>query len=899
MSDHAEEFSAFFEGVWGAAPFAWQVRLAEQVLRDGRWPDVLDLPTGSGKTAALDVAVYTLSVRPDLFARRIAFVVDRRLIVDQTTRRADALASALTHGSTDAVRQVADRLVALSPIGVPLDVGRLRGGLPVGGAQAAEWLRWPDQPAVVVSTVDQFGSRLLFRGYGVSRGMRPVHAGLTGNDCLVLLDEVHLSTALAETVHDIAGMRTVAGLPRRGQLVQMSATPVGSAPSVFTLDETDLVHGSELAVRVSAAKRGRLIRAGATRVAMEKALADCVPQFLTDLGVEGGVVGVVVNRVASARAVGAAVRAARPESEVIVLTGRMRGVERARAAVAAVRAADAEVVDRTQPVVVVATQCIEVGADLSFDALVTEVASLSALRQRFGRLDRRGRASSEGRPAHALIVGVESALAAPVDAVYGTAMRATWDALDTRFGRDEFDVGPLTTALVGLPAECDVAPKVPRVLMPAHLELLAFTNPEPAYSPEVAGFLHGEVDSDADVSVLWRRDLEGIDRDGVQTLLELMPPAAGELIAVPIGAVRRWLAGAAPVATADVDTAEDEEAPGDESIVEAWRWRDGEAVSAEPGSLKPGDVLVVPCKVGGLVDGVWAPDSRDPVSDVVEAAAAEEGRVVLRAELKPDDPEDDLRERLAEHLRAADIGGEEGRGLRRVQPIEYRAGCWVWVAKLRVLGEALDGADGRNSFVGVPVPLHSHLSGVGEVAAAMARRCGLGSAVVDDLRLAGELHDMGKVDPRFQIWLHGSEVRAAMADALLAKGVAAMRPGWRGGYPEGARHEFLSAELAASADELLVLANDPDLVLHLVATHHGHGRALPVVADDPENLHVAINARGRELVADTSLRGGAVGVESLRRFTALTSRYGCHGLAWLETILRLADHRRSEMEATS
>ena len=211
----------------------------------------------------------------------------------------------------------------------------------------------------------------------------------------------------------------------------------------------------------------------------------------------------------------------------------------------------------------------------------------------------------------------------------------------------------------------------------------------------------------------------------------------------------------------------------------------------------------------------------------------------------------------------------------------------------------MDGSDGRNSFVGVSVPLRSHLAGVGELARQMAERCGLSPEFVDDVGLAGDLHDLGKVDPRFQTWLHGSEVRAAMADEPIAKGVAAMRPGWRGGYPEGARHEFLSVELAASATELLGRANDPDLVLHLVASHHGHARALSIVADDPEDLLVRVTTGDCELAAQTSLRGAVLGAESILRFTTLTRRYGCHGLAWLESILRLADHRRSEMEASS
>ncbi len=154
---------------------------------------------------------------------------------------------------------------------------------------------------------------------------------------------------------------------------------------------------------------------------------------------------------------------------------------------------------------------------------------------------------------------------------------------------------------------------------------------------------------------------------------------------------------------------------------------------------------------------------------------------------------------------------------------------------------------------------------------------------------------MGKIDSRFQALLRGSEF-IGFDDEPVAKGRGG---GSRFGYPIGARHEFLSAELIQNTPELLDAAHDSDLVIHLVTSHHGRGRCWPIVVDDPEPVEVEWTIDGVGISASTALPTGAVGVATAERFWRLNKRYGPHGLAWLETILRLADHRRSEMEVLS
>ena len=188
----AEDFAGFFRGVHdGVAPYPWQSRLTQQVLGTGLWPESVELPTGSGKTSLLDIAVFALAARPEAMPRRVVFVVNRRTVVDQVFEHVAKLQAALDLPHDPHVRRVARRLSEVCG-GSPINGVKQRGGLHSRGL----WADRPDTLWVTVSTIDQFGSKLLFRDYGSVKRMRPVQAGLAGNDCLVILDEAHLGQAV-------------------------------------------------------------------------------------------------------------------------------------------------------------------------------------------------------------------------------------------------------------------------------------------------------------------------------------------------------------------------------------------------------------------------------------------------------------------------------------------------------------------------------------------------------------------------------------------------------------------------------------------------------------------------------------------------------------------------------
>lgn len=958
------DFRAFFTELWGHEPFPWQTRLASRVLDEG-WPGLLDLPTGAGKTAALDVALFALAADPPRHPRRIALVVDRRTIVDQAALRARALASALARAEAgaDGHTTLARVAAALRRLAGPatrlhediLDVAVLRGGLP----RETDWARTPARPAILLSTVDQVGSRLLFRGYGVSDSMKPVHAGLLGHDLLLLLDEVHLAGPLRETLRGLDPRRVGRGIPDRWRMVELSATPGQSEIERFSVDKADRAHavlGARLRARKPVTLAPPVAGTGATaRRGMHATLASATLQVAG----RGRAVLLVVNRVDDALDLHAqllqkpprglrvaplgtepADNAADLDVRIGLVTGRMRGHERDRlGAFLAQTLRPGRVRDPAATgLVLVATQCVEAGADFDFDALVTECASLDALRQRAGRVDRAG---ALGTAPVTVVVRAEDLAESKQDAIYGDALRFAWVWL-TEQSPDARDLGPAGPAL---PDHPQVRPPSthPPLLLPAYLDAWVQTAPIPDPDPDPALFLHGLGRSTPEVRLCWRAELVGraldtLPPEHVGALLAACPPRPAEAVTVPLHVARRWLMGGptgplgADIEGGPAPAPETKSAPIDDLVVV--RWAGGER--AEPlraMDIAPGDLLVLPATRGGLRDGAFDPAAAQPVQDIAELAAAPFGLrvrlhpVILAGLGLPPAPRPaDLAVPDAPPARALldawiDALPDDStwstpdvrRALRRARRVELNlAGdsWWVLIGRTSTTTEAEDG-----SFPGGrPIALAPHLAGVGELSAAFAEAVGLPHDLISDLRLAGRLHDLGKADPRFQLLLHdGDEVRAARAAAqidpaqplggLLAKsgsppGDAARQAQFRtrAGYPEGARHELLSVALASSAPDLLASANDPDLVLHLVASHHGHCRPMAPVQRDERPREVTLMFDGHPLNASTDHKLDALGSGVAARFWRLVRRYGPHGLAFLEAVLRLADHRRSELE---
>jgi len=668
----ADDFSAFFRELWGAErdPFPWQREFARRLCA-GQVPHYVAVPTGSGKTACIDAAVFALAVQATLpmaertQGRRIFFIVNRRVIVDEAYERAGTICRKLREATLDSVTgRVAAvlRKISGNAEAAPLNRVQLRGGIYRDRSWAGSLL----QPMIICSTVDQAGSRMLFRGYGVSPQARPIHAALVAQDSLLIIDESHISRPFIQTLewvkryrlHEPACCDTVQ-LPF--QFIQMTATPPAATrdDEKITLSPEDHEH-PVLKPRLGSAKPARLVtEPKAKGKAREEAIANRLVEEAEKILLEDRPqsIAIMVNRVATARSVAAKLEK-KNKGGVTLLIGRLRPLdreaatrdiqERLKTGAAASTSADA-------PSIVVSTQCLEVGADLDFDALVTEAASLDALRQRFGRLNRGGRDIA----AHAVIVlpGDQDVPTeklddtAPCDPIYGNAIPRTWRWLTSqaRDGIVDFGINAMTATVDALrmtgseetlAAMLSPSSDAP-VLLPAYLDCWVQTNPTPAADPDVALFLHGPQREMADVQVCWRGDLPGTaNEDEWADILSFCPPVTAECLPVPLHVFRDWLGSRGKFEDSSGDFAEIKELPDKKKKEEergipalVWRGPDDCFFAHRAADLCPGDTIVLRVQSGGWQALGHLPDApSDPQVTPGKTPTSEEIRRVDLAE---------------------------------------------------------------------------------------------------------------------------------------------------------------------------------------------------------------------------------------------------------------------------
>ena len=365
-------FAEFFSTATTWPPYAYQIRMAESP----DLPAVLRVPTGAGKTEAAVLGwLYRCSEHPrqkvrDSTPRRLVYCLPMRTLVEQTVKR---------------IEEWLDNLGMTGLVGVVTLMG---------GEPRTQWYLHPEKPFILVGTQDMLLSRALNRGYGSSPFMWPVEYGLLNNDCLWVMDEAQLMANGLPTSTQLAGLRRNLEAYGPTHSMWMSATvrpewlatidhPMPTASQVLELSQDDMASPS-LGKRYHARK----VVSEAASIPGNR-YARNVAEFIQERHKPGTLTLVILNTVERAQEVYRTLnnpRQIKLDPETVLVHSRFRAPDREKK-----QGAITAAIDPSGPgMVVVATQAIEAGVDMSARTLVTELAPWSSMVQRFGRCNRMG-----------------------------------------------------------------------------------------------------------------------------------------------------------------------------------------------------------------------------------------------------------------------------------------------------------------------------------------------------------------------------------------------------------------------------------------------------------------------------------------------------------------------------
>ena len=922
-------FTEFFGALnGGRTPYLWQTQAAERIYA-GEPIDAIAVPTGLGKTQIVTGWVWAFARQRHEIANgsrahrtvhtRLHFLVDRRVVVDDVHATARLIKESLEGASDGPLRVVAQ---ALAPTGTQthglLGVVVLRGGLPV----RPEHTTSPFTPTIAVGTLDMVVSRLLWRGYGLSVGRRPIDAALVGADSLIVLDEAHIAEQSLHTLRTLVRHRdqlNAGDLPRLS-LVVMSATLRPSADQEAitfdpvaevtqhpdlgmwllnrqstTIDLTWLVHPSPPGKPPTAAARNQ---------AVDELVTAMSNKVVASLSGPGTATVAFVNTVEHANRLAADLedRLNGTATQVVVLHGgapapvTAQRLDAIRPFHNGVPQADRAAAPQT---VVVATQTLEVGADLDFDHAVIECPSADALVQRIGRINRGGNRAGA-------TVQVVARHGDPTPVYGASVIETTGTILE---GTPTVGALDKVVALGLPPAAIRAAEPVLTIDRPT-FDDYTFTGGLSG-EPDVGPWIRPR-DSAFRVQVVWRDALAALPREAYGRYAQEVPAQGWESWSIRPDLLAAALKG-------PMNSGKHE----DYGVVVIRPGSTGDRIEEFVGradfknmvlALTPGATVYVASKLGGVPDYrdtgldlsgfrltgeepvvVVVTENKHHVSGVVTLPAQtldvslpeSEISVLVRDTVRSVSPPAPAIGGLLEEKAAAALASQVVHvGQAERQVVTPIIGGRVWfVTSMKVR---------ERSVAPGGLRLSKHLHDVGEMAAEWAKTVGMDNAVVEALRLAGARHDLGKLLPEFQTSLR---YELAGRDLVLHAGDAEVRakstlPRWRWAeahnlarVPDEFRHEALSV---AISDELGYPAGvDVPLVRHLIGSHHGYGRGmfrLHERADHPTSYQI----EGRTVQASNGLQAELSNAWSTQ-FHDLNVTYGAYGLALLEAVLRLAD----------
>ena len=969
------DFDSVFQALTGHTPLAWQRRLFKHFAAR-HVPAHVTLPTGLGKTSVIPVWLIALAQSASEHAdgqqlpRRLVYIVNRRTVVDQATDIVVKMRERLlapddagwrAHaGALHALAEALRRLAGADCNEAPLAVSTLRGEL----ADNEEWKVNPARPAIIIGTIDMVGSKLLFSGYGDGRYRRAHHAGLIGQDALIVHDEAHLTPAFGallkaietEQQREQARNGRPAQVSRPIRVVELSATTRsdggsggGEASQAFGVEDEDNAD-SVIQQRLRATKLLSLAEVDA-HDALVSAIVEASlrhddkacrvliyvrsPETATEV-VDGIKKKLAANsgspqrgrRGAADRSCGveragegAGVTGADPltdrrgsdsdgrgEARVGLLTGTIRGYERdllAESDLFKAFKADAQrpaQLERT--LYLVSTAAGEVGVDLDADHLVCDLTTLDSMIQRFGRVNRLG---GGGRSAEISLIVEKPAQRAEGKADKKSKTASPLDAAIAKTGEilrgiadNGGDVSPaaLGKVLDGLSAEEKRAAfsPAPTILLATDILFDAWSLTSVAGEmpgrPQVAEYLHGVAEWEPpETFVAWRAEVRQladarVDSETLAEWFEACPVLAHERVRDRTDRVR-----AAFDKLLKNRRKKTEDANFDVPVVllnergEA-RFMPLSELTGKPNGRDPlaYATVVLPIEVGGLNESGMLDETaelreRIDVAEETPGHAAGRGGPRRRerwlcvrdadgerwkhllSDQETEGPRSHLRERARVTLKEPPEGtGDEGS-----------------TEELVLLSERAEVAAENAEHARFAEALTAHSERVAAYAGRMATALNLPQAVREAVNLAARWHDRGKERPVWQRYARNRN----FADPL-AKSEKYGHPHELGGY----RHEFGSL-LEAAADAEIQNHPERELILHLIAAHHGWARPhFESAAQDNEGPVDSVTGQRRR---PTTRENEAVAIEAMQRFGRLQLRFGRWGLAWLESLLRCAD----------